>query len=259
MSFYIENFMPGTSDTPSVATIILPSGDTFKGLLANDVSVQLNNRWGNLLPGVEMLSDIAQAVGSVNIPSWIGASVQGWRGTDPIKLNLELFLVNYEPKLGYESKLKELAKLATISKSSRTDMGGHFSQQVHGGYSTTASAFASNLDYFGRSESDYYIAKKDGNALLTDEQKAQNMANLGESIWSAPGGKARFPGTLSVKVGNRFELRELILTSLSITSSSVEVYSPSSGESPKPLYYRVSMSVMTCRTALSTDVDFMFK
>lgn len=262
MSFYIENFMPGTVDTPSIATIKLPSGSSFQGLLANDLSVQLSNSWGNLLPGVEMLSEIAQAVGAVNIPAWIGASVQGWRGTSPIKFSLELFLVNYKPHLDYEKKLKELAKLATVSRSSRGGPSGHWTQQIHGGYSTTASAFASNLQFLDRGNNgmlSYLKNKIDGNLEASEVTRAENMQALGSAIWDGKGGSARFPGTLELKVGTRFELRELILTNISITSSSVEVYSPSVGEKPKPLYYKVSMGLMTCRTALYSDVDLMIK
>jgi hypothetical protein len=43
MSFYIENFMPGTSDTPSVVIITLPDTSQFKALLASEVSIQLGN------------------------------------------------------------------------------------------------------------------------------------------------------------------------------------------------------------------------
>lgn len=259
MTFYIQNFMPGTSDSPSVADIIIPGGGILRALLATDLSIQLANRFGNLLPGVEMLSDIAQAIGSVNIPAWIGASVQGWRGTDPVKLNLELFLINYEPNLGYEAKLKALAKLATITPSSREGVAGHLSQQVHGGYSTKASAFATNKQFFQDSVSDeQYVANKDGNKVSNENQLGA-MKDVGQTIWEGKGGAAGFTGTLTIKVGNRFELKNLLLTAISITPSSVEVYSPSSGERPKPLYYRISMSVMTCRTALYTDVDSMFQ
>ena len=256
MTFYIENFMPGTSDSPSVARIILPDQSHFEALVSSDISVQLANKFGNLLPGVEMLSDIAQMVGSVNIPAWIGASVQGWRGTDPVKLNLELFLINYKPDLNYEEKIRKLVKLCTISKSGMNGVAGHWTEQVHGGYSTKASAFASNLQYFDRKESDYWSKKDDWN---NPERNFQDLTTMGQTIFSGVGGKAGFPGTLTISIGNRFELRELLLTSISVTSSNVEVYSPSAGESPKPLYYKLSISVMTCRTALETDVDIMFK
>ena len=261
MSFYIESFMPGTVDTPSVAKIILPSQKSFEALLSTDVSVQLSNRWGNLLPGVEMLSEIAQAVGAVNIPAWIGASVQGWRGTDPIRLNLEMFLVNYAPNLGYEEKLKELAKLATITESSREDISEHFTQQVHGGYSTKASAFATNKQHFlGNHTTTDYVADKDGNTNFgSDSDKYGALKEVGQSLWEGKGGPAGYTGTITLRVGTRFELKNLLLTSISITPSVVEVCSHYVNEKPKPLYYKISMGVITCRTALYTDVDTMFK
>ena len=259
MTLYIEDLMPlmpGTVDTPSVAVITLPDRSSFQALLSSDVSVQLSNHFGNLLPGTEMLAGLAQAIGAVNIPSWIGASVQGWRGTDPIKFTLDMFLVNYKPGLKYESTLKKLASLATVSPSSRTGASAHITHQVHGGYETNASAFASNIQFFESSASMYLQSKKDGNIQQDDTQNYMNVTRLGNEALSR---SASFKGTLTIKIGSRFELSNLIMTSITITPSVVEVFSPTSGERPKPLYYKITASFMTCRSALSTDVNSMFK
>ena len=256
MSFYIESFMPGTSDTPSVVTLTLPSGKTFKGLLSSDVSIQLSNKFGNLLPGVEMLTDLAQALGAVNIPAWIGASAQAWRGTEPVKFNLEVYLVNYKPHLGYEKNIRELASLATISEGDGMYGGtSHLLVQVHGGYAPDA--FASNKQHF-TDKNQYFAQKNDQNVTggPTEPEKIDNLESTGGTLWNDRG--AQYKGTIKVKIGNRFTLPNLLLTSISITPSVVEVYSPTAGEKPKPLYYRISMGLMTCMSALHTDVDMMF-
>jgi hypothetical protein len=79
-----------------------------------------------------MLTDIAQVMGGTNLPAWIGASTQGWRGTDPIRFNLETYLINYKPNLNYEESLKRLVKLAAVSPGEGL-MGGasHLTIQVH--------------------------------------------------------------------------------------------------------------------------------
>ena len=259
MTLYIEDLMPlmpGTVDTPSVAVITLPDGSSFQALLSSDVSVQLSNHFGNLLPGTEVLAGLAQAIGAVNIPSWIGASVQGWRGTDPIKFTLDMFLVNYKPHLNYEKSLKKLASLATVSPSSRTGALAHVTHQVHGGYETNASAFASNVQFFEKSASMYLESKKDGNVQQDDTRDYLNLTNLGNETLSRT---ANFKGTLTIKIGSRFTLKNLIMTSITITPSVVEVYSHTAGERPKPLYYKISASFMTCRAALSTDIALMFQ
>ena len=253
MTFYIENFLQGSSDAPSVAILTLPDKTEITALISNDITVQLTNRFGNLLPGTETLAGLAQALGAVNIPSWIGASVQGWRGTDPIKFSLELFLVNYRPNLGYEEKLKSLARLGTISRANKGNILDHITHQVHGGYETDASAFASNLQFLDRNPNNYFEGNIDGN---TQQDQYQRLETLGEAVESP--GRAKFKGTISIKIGHRFRLSELIMTSLAITPSVVEVYSPTAGERPKPLYYRLSLGLMTCRAALATDVDLMF-
>lgn len=259
MTFYIDSFMPGTADTPSIVTVTLPNKTSFKALLASEISIQMNNRFGNLLPGTEMLSDIAQLIGSVNIPGWIGASVQGWRGTDPIKFNIEMYLVNYKPKLGYESKLRELAKLATISPGEGMNGGAsHLTYQVHGGYNPDA--FASNKYQFIDNSS----VANDPNisGLLDNDQKKKQLGVMeaaGNDALELAKKGANHEGTLTIRIGTRFQLNNLLMTSLNITPSVVEVYSPTAGEQPKPLYYKVSISVMTCRAALFTDVEKMFR
>ena len=252
MTFYLDNFMPGTADTPSIVEITLPSNNVFKGLLSNEVTIQLSNKFGALLPGGEMLSDLAQAAGATNIPAWIGASAQGWRGTDPVKFNLEVFLVNYKPRLNYEERLRELAKLATISPGKGMWGGAsHLTATVHGGYSPDV--FASNKYQF-ISKDDVSLLSEDGNNL-TKKEKFEDMRSLGGIIAQ---GVSDYTGTIKVKIGSNFSLNNLLLNNINITPSVVEVYSPSAGESPKPLYYRVSMGIITCRAALSTDVEKMF-
>ena len=152
--------------------------------------------------------------------------------------------------------LKKLASLATVSPSSRTGASAHITHQVHGGYETNASAFASNIQFFESSASMYLQSKKDGNIQQDDTQNYMNVTRLGNEALSR---SASFKGTLTIKIGSRFELSNLIMTSITITPSVVEVFSPTSGERPKPLYYKITASFMTCRSALSTDVNSMFK
>ena len=52
-------------------------------------------------------------------------------------------------------------------------------------------------------------------------------------------------------------LRNMLIQRLNVTPSIVEV-ATKTGSNPKPLYYRVSISLIGSRPFLSTDVDKMF-
>ena len=246
--------MPGTKDSPSIARIYLPDNTQFEGLLTSDVSIQLGNKFGALIPGVEMLSDLAQLAGGKNLPAWIGTSTQGWRGTDPIKFSLDMYLINYKPKLDYERKLRDLVSLAAVApgKTMAGDNSG-WSVQAHGGYSPDV--FLNNAGRYldtGAVDIASWAQSEDRNV------KQDNMQATANALARASFAGEQNEGTLTVTIGNRFRLSNLLLTSVSVTPSIVEVYSPTSGEGPKPLYYRVNGSFMTCRCAITKDVEGMF-
>ena len=80
--------------------------------------------------------------------SWIGASVMCWKGTDPLRLSLDFYLINYKKGLELEEKLEALTKLTALAeiKANNNDIMGKISVAVHGGYS--ADALSDNQSMF---------------------------------------------------------------------------------------------------------------
>ena len=247
MGFFLDSFMPGTADSPSIVTLILPDGTNFRALATSDISISLGNTFGSFIPDVTALSDLSQIMNNQNVISWIGASTQLWKSTKPISFSLDLYLVNYKPNLGYEQKLKKLASLATMGLSSAVDVGPagfnpqDWTTRVHGGY-----------------EPKFWEGNR-GQILGNDDFDYGKFSTSMNDKYVEGGSSFDTKGTITVKIGSHFKLGNLIMTKLDIQPSIVEVYSPSVGGTPKPLYYRIGIGLQTNRAAVSTDLDGMFR
>ncbi len=229
MTLFIENILTETS--PSTVDIMFPDRVTtvyehLRGLLTSEVSVSTGVKWGPILNDVTNLQDLASLLGQQSMWTWIGASTMCWKGTDPLKTSIDFYLINYRPQLGIEETLKKLNYFTSL------EQDGAATVYVHGGY--MADVLTTNNSLFNnkiKSASD--LIKLSGGELDT----------IGMNL---------SPGTLTVKLGNKFLLTKMLINNLDITPSIVEV------PDGKPLYYRVSMSLIGAQPLLSTDVDKMY-
>lgn len=202
------------------------------GLLAQEPSFELQNKWGPLLETIgQDVNTFLNLMGNQNLASWIGASAMVWKGTEPLKTNIDFYLINYREGLQLEEKLKGLMKLATISQSTINNVLNNLTVTVHGGYSARQ-VLSGNKELFACNKvtnEDKTVFIRQGTQVLDNEL-----------------------GTLSVRIGNKMEITNLLLQRINITPSIAEV------ASGRALYYRVSMGIIGVRPLLSTDVDKMF-
>ena len=214
------------------------------GLLASEPSISTQNKWGPLLENYASLNDINNVVnimGDQNMFSWVGASVMVWKGTDPIKLNLDFYLINYKRGLNLESKLKSLTKLTALagvdSKLSAVQVA------VHGGYKANQ-ILNTNTQMMNQSKNFVENAQKVsgfGNAKVDDVLKSYAQDSLSDPV-----------GTLSLEIGHKVSIRNLLVGRVDTTPSLVEV------ADGKALYYRVNLSLTGVRPLVTTDVDSMY-
>lgn len=257
---------PSSPVNPSSLCITIPrvgsdgrrlSPVNLYGLIATEPTISTANKWGPILNDVSMLSFFAALSDMRSIPSWIGASAQCWKGTDPIRINLDFYLINYSASLNLEEKLRELTKLTSLS----LDPNSFTSVFVHGGYKVNA--LSNNASRF-----DNTVANNRNNgqpniddAIVQRYAKHDITGLWGELISkfnSIPGGKDGV-GTVAIKIGNKFTLDKLLVVTVNVTPSIVEVCSSGvGGVNPKPLYYHVTTSMIGCRPLISEDVDNMY-
>lgn len=257
---YLRDIFDPRSTNPSSLHIAIPyvndQGVTssvprvLTGLLASEPTVSTSNKWGPILNDMSMLSFFSSLAGFKSIPTWIGASAQCWKGTDPIRINLDFYLINYKRGLGLEEGLRDLTKLTSLT----VDLNSFTSVFIHGGY--RVDPFTSNAGRFNNSVADY---QKNGKPMSETEISDYNeeTRNLWGSMINSYNSQIKAGtegvGTVSIDIGNKLRLDKLLVAAVNVTPSIVEV------PDRKPLYYHVTTSLIGCRPLMAQDVDEMYK
>jgi hypothetical protein len=229
MPLYIDKiFRDGGQGT---ITINYPNADgngntSLKGYTAQDISFTLKNNWAPLIPDLTALSDVSQLL-EMNIVNFVSASKVGWKGTDPISFPVEFYLFSYSPEFNIKQDILGLMKLATLYTSNEQTLTAASTVQVHGGFSQQF--WQANNDLID-SSSDKPNSYKDANSVYLGSEK----------------------GTISINVGNTFTLRNLLLGSITVTHSNVQV---SKGI---PLFIKVDAEFQGTRAAIASDLDGIY-
>ncbi len=243
MTLFLEQFYSSDEKAPGKIIIHIPlfnseGEDVLSGILISEPTFAGGNKWGTILGDITSdLNDLQSLWGAENMFSWIGASVQCWKGTDPLKFSADFFVVNYSPNLGLESKIKNLFALTSMGEGQFA--GGSTNIQVHGGY--RPDVLADNNDQFNARITN--IEELTGEASPFKDQGKKVM----EGSWQGE-------GTVAVEIGERISFSKLLVSSVHITPSTLEVCD-AFGNNVKPLYYRINVTFIGSRALLKTDVD----
>lgn len=228
---FLDGIFTNSSQSPSSIRIVLEGGGVdLVGLSTSDPSFSAQNKWGPVINDVSNLQDLFSLVGS-NMASWVHASTMCWKGTSPLNIGIEFYLINYKRGLGLEKQLKELVKLAAIGV--QGGMGG-IAVDVHGGYKP---------DVTSDNNKKYWTTQISSVADLKDFS--------GRSVTGTE------PKSITLYFGHKSIISNLLLSKIDVTESNVEV-SDVNGNNIKPLYYRVSAQFTGVKPLLTTDVDGMF-
>ena len=239
------------NDSPSAVYITMPfssgkpedGAPILIGLMTGDPTWSASNKWGPIINDISNLSDISSLIGSDSMFTWINASTMCWKGTSPLSLSFDFYLINYSKGLEIEAKLRSFVKLASLYKDPDATVGANFKVLVHGGYA--ADILTGNSGYFDNSNDIKSV---------TDLNNAGNINNLENELYQ--NGNAK--GAIQVQFGHKSKIRNLLLSKVSVTESTIEV-ADQQGGNIKPLYYRVSAQFTGVRPLITTDVNEMFK
>ena len=239
MTLFLDGIYDEGRLSASTVVIRYPTVDggsrpSMRGLMTSEPTLSSKNKWGPILNDITNIQDVASLLGSSEMWSWIGASVMCWKGTEPIKTNIEFYLINYKRGLNLERKIKDLNYLTSLY-----DIGKKVAVKVHGGYQ--ARVLERNEDIFNNGKRG---SQKLGDYLSSFEE-AGNYENFEQ-------------GTIEIQFGNKMSMRNMLIANMDVTPSIVEVANIN-GTDPKPLYYRVSLGLIGARPLLSTDVDVMYE
>ena len=241
---FLDGIFDMSSDSPSTIRLGVPletSGNTrgvLRGLVIGDPTFSAQNKWGPIINDLSNLTDFSSLMGSSSMFSWVSASTMCWKGTTPLNINVEFYLINYKKGLNLGENLKNLVKLASLNADpDATELGQNFKVKVHGGYA--ASVFESNKDIFNN------VDFKSASDLSMEKVpfSRDSLGNIEGSVW--------------ISFGHSLRIKNLLLNKIDVTKSTVEV-ADQNGGSIEPLYYRVSASFTGIKPLITTDVDYMF-
>lgn len=247
---FLDGIFTDGSESPSSVRITMPNRSSktnvpainLVGLMQGDVSFSAQNNWGTIVNDISNLADLASLSGSNNMFSWIGASTMCWKGTSPLSIGIEFFLINYKKGLQLEEQLKTLVKMAALDQNTdATANSGSYTAHVHGGYAP---------DLFSDNTSLFWSL---GEIKSSKELTANPVDN--SKLYNSEGNAV---GALQLEFGKKSKINNLLLSKINVTESIIEV-SDQSGGSRKPLYYRVTAQFTGVRPLLTVDVDNMFR
>lgn len=238
------------NDSSSAVYITIPNPSSksaeattsLVGLMIGDPTWNASNKWGPVINDISNLSDISSLVGSSSMFSWINASTMCWKGTDPLSIGIEFYLINYEKGLELESKLRSFVKLASLYKDPDATGGKNYKVLVHGGYA--ADVLSGNQKFFSASVKKASDLGGDFNDL------GEGNSNLYSNGYAK--------GAVQLRFGHKSAIKNLLLQKVSVTESTIEV-ADQNGKNIKPLYYRVNAQFVGVKPLVTTDVDDMFK
>lgn len=230
---FLDGIFSDKSDSPSSIRIEQSEvGVNLIGLTTSDPTFSAQNKWGPIINDVSNLQDLGSLMGFGNMASWVGASTMCWKGTSPLTMGIEFYLINYKRGLNLEPQLKALVRLAALDVTNKALV------KVHGGY--LPDVLSDNETFF--------------NGSIT------SMKDLGgkglENFASSPQSYGK--GSITITFGHKSTIGNLLLSKIDVTESTVEV-ADANGGNRKPLFYRVSAQFTGVRPLLTTDVDSMFK
>ena len=119
---------------------------------------------------------------------------------------------------------------------------------VHGGYAPS-SILTDNQSMFANNG---YVQRENTGIDLIDSaiNEAENF--IYEKGFEFPQLNGSEPGVISVKIGNKMAVTNMLASGIDVTPSMAEV------AKGKALFYRVNLSLIGARPLLATDIDGMY-
>lgn len=250
----------------------LPTGNGYAnviGFLSEDPVIKMGNKWEPLISDLNTINEFTQ-LANLGQSSWISTSKMAWKGTDPITVNLNFYLITYLKSqvdgrtVNHVAPVSQqatyFAKLASITP----DDGGGFlgiGVNVHGGYKP---------NYF---EANNVVVNNFNLSTLKGLDQSQGLTDT--TFSGGDDGSHTCHIVINGNGRNSVVLKNMLLESLDMTPSTVRAgywdinYSSrdnngkisSSGsfqQSSEPLYIKVNAGFKLMRVATSDDVSALF-
>ena len=239
------------------------------GYLTEDPSINMKTNWQALIPDATSLSDWTQLSG-MGAVSWIATSKAGWKGTDPITLTLNFYLLTYrmaQLNKGTQGDVRNMpvteqaarfAALRAVAPKDAGESAGKFAQfgiNVHGNY--RANYFEAN---YNEDTGEQFSGTKQNQA--SNDRYAVNLKDATEYLWDND-------STVNIVINGGGKpsqyFSKMLLSDATFTPSPVRCgYWTNVGgrrqfiKSSEPLYIKVQATFRLAHTATVKDAVRMF-
>ena len=238
------------------------------GFLIDDPQITMKNNWEAIIPDTTSLSDFTQLAGMGPV-SWMSTSKAAWKGTDPISLTLNFYLLTYrtaqiagtntnaeDPRnMPVSEQAAKFAALLAVSPKSAGDTAGKFAQygiNVHGGY--RANYFEENTDFSGDTPDGGQNRRYRLNLGNSTEQEFLNDGDGTIQIIINGGGKPSMCFTKMLLADATFTPSPVRVGYWNTGNNKIREFIPTS----EPLYIKVSATFRLAHVATVRDVQRMF-
>ena len=246
---FLDGIFGDDSNSPSSVRITVPNPNydakteasnlTLVGLMTGDVTFSAQNSWGTIISDLTNLQDLGSLMAQSSLISWISASTMCWKGTSPLSIGIEFYLINYKKHLNLEYQLRLLTRMAALDEDPNATRSKDFKVQVHGGYAPRI--FQGNSSFYTMGDVKNLLMSGQKNLSHIESENVNTNAKSSIQLW----------------FGHKSKIKNLLLSKISVTESNIEV-ADQDGGNIKPLYYRVSAQFTGVRPLITTDVDEMF-
>lgn len=230
------------------------------GFLTEDPVIKMANKWESLIPDLNTINDFS-TLSNYGASSWVATSKMAWKGTDPITINVNFYLITYLKAQadgtgsGTSTPIsKQAAYFAQLLAISRNDGSDGFLKDlhinVHGGYKP---------NYF---EANEHIVNNGGFLSSVWNDKNQDGTHKQAIAY-----RDVDDGTNTCQIvinGNgkpTLTLTKMLLESCDFTPSTVKAgywVGTTFRPSPEPLYIKVNASFKLMHAATVSDAVRLF-
>lgn len=233
------------------------------GFLTEHPTIRMSNKWDSLISDLGVINEFTQ-LAQWGASSWVSTSKAAWKGTEPIVVTLDFYLITYlkaqvdgtgtKASAPISQQASYFARLAALAQGENARGLNGLNVKVHGGYKPNY--FEDNQGVFNNNNLTSLLTSNDRNATNSFKEE------LDES------------GTCSIVINgngmNTIILENMLLESLEMTPSTVRAgywdgitnkgiqQSATFKGSAEPLYIRMNTTFRLARAATVEDVARLF-
>ena len=238
---YLDQIL--TNGSSGIIKVDCPTFDkgrvVITGFCPDDVTVSLGNEWGSIMPGLETLTQLSQFLDDGSIISWLSGTKACWKGSKPLTIPITFYVFSYSEGKDAIKTIEPLIELAGVAQGNTEDSPSNL---IKFAKAVLPDSWGDKIDTIGkdimiRVHAGYQVDPFEGNTKYIERSKNVSDADY----------------TVKISIGSQITLDRLLLSSIQITHSNIQV------RGGKPLYVKVQADFRTVGVPTLDDIKRWYK